>query len=126
MKSIVAVFVGGVVGTGLRVAIDLAVPHLGAILAINLVGSFALGFLVARLWPAASAWLKAALGPGLLGSFTTFSAVTVGVMELYLRGEWMPALAYLAVTLLGGLAVAWLGLRAGAGRGSSTAVESAR
>lgn len=114
MKPLVAVFVGGLVGTALRFGIESALPGIWVTLGVNVVGSFALGFLVARVWPEASAWLRAGLGTGVLGSFTTFSAVAVAAVTLASNDEWMPALAYLAASLLGGLTAAWLGLRAGA------------
>ena len=80
MKSLFAVLVGGALGTGLRLALDLLIVHGDAdfpvsTLIINVVGAIALGFLTARLWPTARPWVRAGLGPGLLGSFTTFSAL---------------------------------------------------
>lgn len=118
MRDILAVLVGGVVGTSLRLGIDAALPHGDAgfplsTLIVNCVGAFALGVLVSRLWGRASGWLKAGLGPGLLGSFTTFSAVAVSLVSLGAAGEWMPALAYLALTLVLGFGAAALGLGLG-------------
>jgi len=121
---LVAVFLGGAVGTGLRLGIDTLFPAASAgteaagaafpfaTLAINMIGSFALGFLVGRVWPSAPHWLRAALGPGLLGGFTTFSGVTLAALTL------APPLAatYLAASLLGGLAAAFAGLRLGHSR----------
>lgn len=113
-----AALVGGVCGTGLRMLIDLAVPHtnsefpLGTLL-LNVVGAFVLGILVARLWSGASEWLKAGLGAGLLGSFTTFSALMVSLVAQTTSGLWMMAAAYLVLSLVLGLAAAALGLRAG-------------
>ena len=117
-RELAAVLVGGVVGTGLRLAIDAAVPHADtafplSTLIINTVGAFVLGALVARLWATAPSWLKAGLGAGLLGSFTTFSAFAVSLVSLTTAGEWMPALGYLALTLALGLGAAWLGLSLG-------------
>ena len=117
-RELAAVLVGGVVGTALRLAIDTAVPHSDtafplSTLIINTVGAFALGALVARLWPTAPPWLKAGLGAGLLGSFTTFSAFAVSLVSLTSAGEGMPALGYLALTLVLGLGAAWLGLALG-------------
>jgi len=111
--KLVAVIAGALVGTALRVGIDTIVGTPLSTLGINIVGSFALGLLVARVWPTASPVLRAALGPGLLGTFTTFSAVAVAVVDLTANDEWMSALAYLAATVLGGLAAAFLGLRLG-------------
>lgn len=121
MKPVLAVLIGGAVGTGLRLLVDLALPHGGAAfplgtLLVNLAGSFALALLVGRLWPTAPDWLKAGLGPGLLGSFTTFSALAVSIVELTEAGAGWMAAAYVAASLVGGLALAALGLRLGTRR----------
>jgi CrcB protein len=113
-----AVLVGGLVGTGLRLGLDALVPHGEAdwpwsTLLINVVGSFALGALVARLWPVAPAWLRAGLGTGLLGSFTTFSALVVALITLSGAGRLPLAALYLVASLVLGLGGAVLGLRLG-------------
>jgi CrcB protein len=117
----VAVFVGGIVGTALRLAADLAVPHDAAgfpwsTLGVNLVGAFALGWLAGGLWtrPTTPAWLKAGVGAGVLGSFTTLSAVMASLVLLGTAGEWWTGAAYLVVSVVGGLALAGLGLAIGA------------
>jgi CrcB protein len=95
-----AVAVGGLIGTGLRLACDLAFPHGDGdfpieTLIVNLVGAFVLGWLVGGLWtrPTTPTWFKAGLGSGVIGSFTT--------------------LLYLLVSVIGGLALAAAGLRIG-------------
>jgi CrcB protein len=118
VRALVAVITGGLVGTGLRLGIDLLLPHGGTVfpvgtLLVNLVGALALGFLVGRVWPVAPDWLRAGLGAGLLGSFTTFSALAVSVVELTAVGAGGLAIAYLAASLVGGIAVATAGLRLG-------------
>lgn len=113
---LVAVVVGGAVGTGLRLAVDLALPHpvtafpLGTLLT-NIVGSLLLGAIVARLWPVAPIWLRAGLGVGVLGSFTTFSALAVSVVTLTEAGAGIVALGYIALSLVGGVLAAALGIR---------------
>ena len=124
--TILAVLLGGALGTALRLGIDTLLPHTDAAfpfstLLVNTVGAFALGALVARVWPVAPDWLRAGLGAGLLGSFTTFSAIAVTLISMTSTGEWMPAALYLAATLLLGLGAAWLGLRAGRTRASGVA-----
>jgi fluoride exporter len=119
VRSVLAVLAGGAVGTGLRLAVDLALPHGGAsfpygTLLVNLAGAFALAVLVGRVWSTAADWLKAGLGPGLLGSFTTFSALAVSAVELTDAGAGATAVAYVAASIVGGLALAALGLRLGA------------
>jgi CrcB protein len=115
--TFVAVLIGGLVGTGLRLAAaSLVVPGSDfpwATLLVNVIGSFALGFLVARVWPTAPHWLRAGLGTGVLGSFTTFSAVVVSLLTLTADGLSLLALLYLVVSLALGFAAALLGIRLG-------------
>jgi fluoride exporter len=118
MPPVLAVALGGIVGTALRIALDALIPHTDtsfpwSTLLINIVGSFALGLLVARVWPIAPAWARAGLGAGLMGSFTTFSAFAVSLVTLSRAGMTGLALVYLVASVVAGLAAAWLGLRFG-------------
>jgi CrcB protein len=126
MRPLLAVFAGGLVGTTLRLLLDLLLPHGDdgfpvSTLLINIVGAFTLGLLTARLWPRASASLKALLGPGLLGSFTTYSAFAVSLVALADAAQWLLAAVYLVATIALGLAAAWAGLRLGRARTSAVA-----
>ena len=117
------------VGTTLRLGLDAAIPHTDdafplSTLIINVLGAFVLGALVSRLWPAAPGWLKVGLGPGLLGSFTTFSAVAVGLVALTAAGNGSIALAYLVLTLVLGFGAAALGLALG--RAAPTPLDGAQ
>ena len=120
MLAYLAVAVGGLIGTGLRLACDLAFPHGDGdfpveTLLVNLVGAFVLGWLVGGLWtrPTTPVWFKAGLGSGVIGSFTTLSAVMASLIGLAGVGEaWLAAL-YLVVSVVGGLALAAAGLRIG-------------
>ncbi len=109
-----AVLVGGAAGTGARAAIDLALlgTHPWQTLGINVVGAFALGVLVARAWPVAPEWVRAGVGTGLLGGFTTFSALALAVAST----PDAVVLAYLAASMVLGIAAAWAGLRLGGRR----------
>ena len=120
MRALLAVALGGLLGTGLRLACDLAFPHADGelpveTLIVNLLGAFALGWLVGGLWtrPAIPSWLKAGLGSGVIGSFTTLSAVMASLLVLTREGEeWLAAL-YLLVSVIGGLLLAAGGLKLG-------------
>jgi CrcB protein len=118
LLTLLSVLLGAGVGTGLRLGIDALAPHPDnafpwATLGINVVGAFTLGALVSLAWDRTPAWLRAGLGPGLLGSFTTFSALTVALVTLAAADEWMLAAAYLVASIVLGLAAALLGLRLG-------------
>lgn len=82
-------------------------------LAVNLLGSFAVGFLA--IWlegrgPSALYW-RAFLIVGLLGGLTTYSSLMLESL-LYARTDRSGLLlGYLAVTLAAGLALVWLGSR---------------
>ena len=123
-----AVLVGGLAGTGLRLGIDSLLPHTSpgtfplSTLLINVTGSFVLALLVARAWPTAPGWLRFGLGTGLLGSFTTFSALIVSLVQLSFE---FPAIAvlYLGASLVLGLGAAWIGLRLGGRRPASITVD---
>ena len=73
MKKMLAVGFGGMAGTLLRVWIYAVVPGMFSLWAINIIGSFLLGFAVMKLI-GKSAELRLFISTGLLGSFTTFSA----------------------------------------------------
>lgn len=113
--TIAAVLVGGFLGTGLRLGADLLVPVPDDVipistLTVNLLGSLLLGVAVARVWPAVPGWVRGGLGTGLLGSFTTFSAVVLVASRFTVDGDPMLAIAYLLVSVVGGLGAAGLGL----------------
>ncbi|MEO7349971.1 MAG: CrcB family protein [Terrimesophilobacter sp.] len=116
--ALLAALIGGAGGTGLRLLVDTVLPHgdgefpLGTLL-LNVVGAFLLGLIVARLWSRAPEWLRAGLGAGLLGSFTTFSAVMVSVVAQTTSGLWWMAALYLVLSLGFGLTAAAIGLRVG-------------
>jgi len=127
MRALIAVFVGGALGTAIRLSIDAAIPHSDtqfplSTLLINIVGSFALAVLVTRLWPVAPAWLRAGLGPGVVGGFTTFSAVMVSMVTLAANSEIVQALGYLGITLVLGFGAAALGFFLGRRRTSDPTI----
>ena len=111
---------GALVGTELRYGLGVLFPErAGAIpwttLAINVCGSFVLAALT-TLWiarPRTAFWLRAGIGPGLLGSFTTFSAVVFSVDQQARSGQHLTWLTYLGLSLVLGLGAAAAGWKAG-------------
>ena len=93
--------------------------HLGSgfpwgTLAVNLIGSFAAGFLVVWLearGPSALYW-RAFLIVGVLGALTTFSALMVECLLFAKTDRNGLLFAYLAISLFAGLILVWLGSRA--------------
>ena len=86
-------------------------------LTVNLVGSFAAGFIA--IWlegrgPAALYW-RAFLIVGVLGALTTYSALMLECL-LYAKSQRSGLMfGYLAITLVAGLALVWLGARVASG-----------
>lgn len=110
---LLAVFVGGIGGGLVRsIANELDTSWPWPTLAVNLVGAFLLGFVVmagrGRLPPA----VLTAITVGMLGALTTFSTFMAELWDL--GGDGAPQLiTYTAVTLVGGFAMALLGVRLG-------------
>jgi len=82
-----AVAGGAIIGGSARYGLDHAIPHAidgfpWSTLLVNIVGSFALGWLAAAVWGRVPDWVRAGLGAGVLGSFTTFSAVAVAAVAI--------------------------------------------
>jgi CrcB protein len=119
--SLLAVAVGGVLGTGARWGIDSLLPNatpgtLGvSTVVVNVVGSFVLGLLVAAVWPRPGVpfWLKAGVGTGVLGSFTTFSSVTLNAVAGAVEANLLVVVGALLLSTIFGLLAAWGGLSLG-------------
>ncbi len=109
------VALGGGAGAWLRFVVGRLVPSAGfpvATLAVNLIGSLAMGLLAGWLLrggPTNEAW-RLALGVGLLGGFTTFAAFSLELVGLAQRGQWLSAALYASLSLAGGVAGLLVGL----------------
>ena len=121
--DLLAVWVGGALGTGARTAITSATPPAAipvATFSINLLGAFALGLLLeslTRSGPRPRARLIRRLaGTGFLGGFTTYSALALDAVALRQSGSNGLAVAYAVGSLLLGTAAAGLGVLVGHGR----------
>lgn len=111
---------GGAFGAGARYGVGVwAVRALGAgggpwgTLAVNVVGGVLMGALAGA---AATGTVgepgRLALGAGLLGGFTTFSAFSLDVVLLFERGEWGAGLGYAVVSTVGAIGACAVGLAA--------------
>ncbi len=114
LRRILLVAAGGTAGTAARLGLGLMLPDAGgfpvAVLVANVVGALLIGLLAARL--PATAELRLALGTGVLGGFTTYSAFMTGTLSLWADAP-VVAVAYAVGSLVLGLAAAALGLRLG-------------
>lgn len=127
MNHFLIVAAGGAIGAGLRHLVGLgALRFLGSAfpagtMTVNILGSFAMGALVAWLalkadiagWPGtvfgSGQNMRLFLATGLLGGFTTFSAFSLDALLLWERGEGGMAALY----VLGSVVLSLAGLFAG-------------
>lgn len=131
--SVALVFLGGCFGAGVREALTVIVPAAGPIptpiLIANLLGAFLLGLLLEALIRSTSrgaARARLLLGTGVLGGFTTYSALALAVAELVIEGQQWIALAYGAGTVIVGALATWAGIAAGAALRSGTSRRGGR
>lgn len=108
---------GGALGSGARHLVSRAtLAAFGpgwpwGTMTVNLLGGVLMGALVGTLarLGAGEAW-RLLLAVGVLGGFTTFSAFSLDVVAMLERGATGAALAYVAVSVLGGVAGVVAGL----------------
>jgi CrcB protein len=110
------IFVGGCLGGWARYGITSAWPtRTGrfpwATLSVNVAGAFILTIvIVAAADIVSSRYLRPLLGTGFCGAFTTFSSIVVTSDLLFAHHHPGTAVAYLAASIVAGLAAASLGL----------------
>jgi CrcB protein len=113
-----AVAAGGGLGTLARAVIAEAaasngVDTLWAVLFVNVVGALALGWYAAHVRHS-NRWSTLVVGfvaAGVLGSFTTFSAFSFEVVELFESGDWLIGVLYAGISVGAGLTAAIIGRR---------------
>jgi CrcB protein len=118
MQEFLWVGAGGAAGSMARYWVwKVVAPRSGgfpwATMAVNLSGSFLLGFLAGILAGRLDPTVRFAVFFGVLGGYTTFSTLTVDTVELLRVGEAPSAAANVLISLTAGLAVAWAGVLAG-------------
>lgn len=120
MLNIIFIGIGGALGAVARYSVDqLAFVHLGSSVAgtfiVNISGSFLLG-LLAGVLSSNSAWpgeIRLFFAVGFLGSFTTFSTLTLATVQSIGRGDTSGATINLGASIICGLVAAVIGLFVG-------------
>jgi CrcB protein len=119
------VFAGGTVGTAVRELLAITVPPAAGvavvIVGINVGGAFLLGLLLETLAgrgrdEGRRRRLRLLLGTGLLGGFTTYSALATDTSLLLADNRLGAALLYALGTVLLGTLASWAGILTGAAR----------
>ncbi|MGI9322331.1 MAG: fluoride efflux transporter CrcB [Pseudomonadales bacterium] len=117
MATLIAIALGGAVGSLARYALSLQLDGLGGsgfpygIMLANIAGSFLIGIafvllveksLLGEVW-------RSLLMVGFLGGFTTFSTFSIQALELLQSGRWLAAFTY----IIGSLALSLIGAALG-------------
>ncbi|AOA72338.1 fluoride efflux transporter CrcB [Stenotrophomonas rhizophila] len=113
------VMAGGALGAALRFIIgDAMLRQFGngfpwGTLTVNLVGAFAVGYVVVWLQTRGSAALywRAFAIVGIIGGLTTFSSMMLEAVLLVRNGRGWVMPTYLGISLVAGFALVWLGAR---------------
>jgi fluoride exporter len=120
VSTLVAIFVGGAIGTVARYELDARHPiapgHFPWVtLLINLSGSFAIGLLVplTEYFTPRAPLARPLLIVGFLGGWTTYSTLAVEAILLAKHGAIADFVVYLVATLVGGLALVVVGTALG-------------
>ncbi len=114
MSNLLLVALGGALGSAARYVVGLAAARAWGVdfpwgtLLVNGLGGLAMGVLAARVGPAQE-HLRLALGVGLLGGFTTFSAFSLETLRLMEEAP-SQALWYVLGSVALSLGACWLGL----------------
>jgi fluoride exporter len=114
--ALLAIACGGALGTLARFLLDTTFvegpAHFPTVtLLINLSGSLAIGIFVpfVEKWTPRQPLLRPFLVVGILGGWTTYSALAVSAITLLQGGHVAPSVLYLAATLAGGTGLVVLG-----------------
>jgi len=121
MDKILAVMIGGAIGSALRYGVTLLANQHGGItfpygtVIVNVIGSFCIGLLMmyfnshADLPPQ----VKLFAVTGIMGGFTTFSTFNMELLTFIRLEAWGSAVAYGTLNVLGAFLSCWLGIISG-------------
>ncbi|MGG0719380.1 CrcB family protein [Robertmurraya massiliosenegalensis] len=119
MKTYLYVGIGGAVGSMLRYLVSLITLHFfgngfpfGTV-AVNLLGAFLLGWFTTHILYQTNPPLAAAIGTGMIGSFTTLSTLSVDVLFLVENQDFVSVFLYVMISVFGGFLLALAGLNLG-------------
>ncbi len=117
MLNLLAIMAGGSIGAACRHGMFLFVHRFAGAefpagtLAVNLLGSFLIGFIWCLFdeihW--SNEW-RLFVFTGLLGGFTTFSTFTRETFQLFKIGDWKTALAYVTISNVFGIFLVFCGI----------------
>ncbi len=116
--ALVWIALGGALGSVARGVVGMLIPAgrlPWATLLVNVVGSLAIGWLLARVEPlsASGVRMQGFWVVGVCGGFTTFSSFSWQTVEQMQKGSWGAAAANVVLSVVLCLAATWMGWRLG-------------
>ena len=114
MSPLFLVMAGGALGAGARYLFGIAAADaLGPVFpwgtwGVNIIGGLLMGLLAALVADSADTW-RLFLGVGVLGGFTTFSAFSLELFDMFARGEPALGAAYAMSSVAGSVVALWAG-----------------
>ncbi len=115
-KNLILVGLGGCIGSMARYLVIYfykSVNFPTATLLVNVTGSFVIGIIIGlsiKQMDFSEDW-KIFLATGICGGFTTFSAFSMENLQLLQQGKYGWCLFYITVSMVAGIAAAWLGFK---------------
>jgi CrcB protein len=113
MMQVAAVAMGGALGSlfrfGIQKMLNLNFPF--GTFAVNIIGCFLAGWLMASFNKGLNSTLFLFLMTGFCGGFTTFSAFSVESIQLLLTDRWMHFSIYIITSVAGGLLATFSGYK---------------
>lgn len=122
MLNFLFVGIGGFIGATLRYLMSLGINKLVeskvfpfAIMSVNLIGSFLIGYFIALLQHQNSnnESMKSLIVIGLLGSFTTFSTFSLDNFQMIEQGKFINLAINIIFSVTAGILLVWLGYKLG-------------
>jgi CrcB protein len=111
-RELAAIFAGGACGALARAGMAQFLPHAAgswpwSTFAVNMIGTFLLGYVVTRLQERLplSAYRRPFLGTGFCGALTTFSTMQVEVLDMLRAGSVALAAVYASTSIAAGFLV---------------------
>lgn len=116
LTTLAQVALGGAIGASGRYLTGVAAIRLmgpgfpWGTLAVNVIGSFAMGVIVVALGHLSANRFAPLLMTGVLGGFTTFSSFSMEFWTLFERGQMAQAAAYVSASVIIGIAACGVGM----------------
>jgi CrcB protein len=114
-RELAAIFAGGFAGAIARTWIGRELPHSPgtwpwATFAVNVAGSFMLGYVATRLQERLplSSYRRPFLGTGVCGALTTFSTLQIELVQMVQRERYLLAVAYSGASVAAGFGALFL------------------